>query len=130
MPPFMNSFFRCSAVALLVVVAGCAQPVKPAPAPVAPAPVAPVITPVAGTADAPVVPPSAEKIEAFIAETAKSSGMPAEQVRDWLSQARYQQSIINAITRPAEGKPWKDYRPIFLTETRISQGRAFYAEHP
>ena len=139
MPPFMNSFFRCSAVALLVVVAGCAQPVKPAPAPapvaapapapVAPAPVAPVITPVAGTADAPVVPPSAEKIEAFIAETAKSSGMPAEQVRDWLSQARYQQSIINAITRPAEGKPWKDYRPIFLTETRISQGRAFYAEH-
>jgi len=134
----MNSFFRCSAAALLVVVAGCAQPVKPtpvaapAPAPVAPAPVAapaPAAAAVAGAAEAPVVPPSAEKIDAFIAETAKSSGMPAEQIRNWLSQARYQQSIINAITRPAEGKPWKDYRPIFLTETRISQGRAFYAEH-
>jgi membrane-bound lytic murein transglycosylase B len=55
--------------------------------------------------------------------------MPADEIRSWLGQARYQQSIINAITRPAEGKPWKDYRPIFLTDTRISQGRSFYAEH-
>ena len=53
---------------------------------------------------------------------------PAE-IRAWLAQARYQQGIINAITRPAEGKPWKDYRPIFLTETRIRQGRDFYAEN-
>lgn len=55
--------------------------------------------------------------------------MPPEEIRAWLSQARYQQSIINAITKPAEGKPWKDYRPIFLTETRIRQGRDFYLEH-
>ena len=49
--------------------------------------------------------------------------------RAWLGQARYQQSIINAITRPAEGKPWRDYRPIFLTEKRIDQGRVFLAQN-
>jgi membrane-bound lytic murein transglycosylase B len=69
------------------------------------------------------------KREAFIAETARSSGMPATEVAAWLDQARYQQSIINAITRPAEGKPWRDYRPIFLTDKRIAEGRAFLAQH-
>jgi membrane-bound lytic murein transglycosylase B len=86
----------------------------------------------------PVAPPAADppgdgyaglglKRENFIAETARSSGIAAEDIRGWLEQARYQQSIINAITRPAEGKPWRDYRPIFLTDKRIADGRAFLA---
>ena len=34
------------------------------------------------------------------------------------------------MSRPAESvKPWKDYRPIFLTDARIQQGRAFYAQN-
>src|SRR5688572_2394689 len=48
-----------------------------------------------------------ERRAAFVAEAAKLSGMSAAEVNGWLDQARYQQSIINAITRPAEGKPWK-----------------------
>jgi membrane-bound lytic murein transglycosylase B len=80
--------------------------------------------------DAPAgVAPTQEKLNAFVAEAEKASGMPAAEIRSWLAQARFQQSIINAITRPAEGKAWKDYRPIFLTTTRIGQGRTFYAEH-
>jgi membrane-bound lytic murein transglycosylase B len=31
--------------------------------------------------------------------------------------------------RPAEAKPWSDYRPIFLTDKRIDDGIAFYREH-
>lgn len=46
-----------------------------------------------------------------------------------LSEARYQQSIIDAITRPAEAKPWRDYRPIFLTDKRIADGARFYREN-
>jgi membrane-bound lytic murein transglycosylase B len=68
-------------------------------------------------------------VSAFVAEAAKLSGRDPTEIRAWLAQARYQQSIIDAITRPAEGKPWKDYRPIFLTPTRIAQGRAFFADH-
>lgn len=46
-----------------------------------------------------------------------------------LEKAVYQQSIIDAISRPAEGKAWKDYRPIFLTQARIDAGVAFWREH-
>ncbi|MDH5785586.1 MAG: lytic murein transglycosylase B [Chromatiales bacterium] len=44
-------------------------------------------------------------------------------------QVEYQPSIIETITRPAEGKPWYEYRPIFLTEQRIKGGVKFWAEN-
>jgi membrane-bound lytic murein transglycosylase B len=47
-----------------------------------------------------------------------------------LAEARYQQTIIDAISRPAEKtKPWRDYRPIFLGDKRIADGVAFYREN-
>jgi membrane-bound lytic murein transglycosylase B len=46
-----------------------------------------------------------------------------------LDGATMQQSILDAISRPAEAKPWKDYRPIFLTDKRVDDGIAFYREH-
>jgi membrane-bound lytic murein transglycosylase B len=46
-----------------------------------------------------------------------------------IESAKYQQSIIDAISRPAEGKAWKDYRPIFMTEKRISGGVQFWLKH-
>jgi len=47
-----------------------------------------------------------------------------------LDGAKYQQSIIDAISRPAEAtKPWRDYRKIFLTEQRLRDGITFWTEH-
>jgi membrane-bound lytic murein transglycosylase B len=40
-----------------------------------------------------------------------------------------QPSIIEAITRPAEAKPWYQYRPIFLTRQRIRGGVRFWERH-
>ena len=39
------------------------------------------------------------------------------------------QSIVDAISRPAEGKPWHEYRPIFLTDKRIKGGVEFWREN-
>ena len=66
---------------------------------------------------------------AFIAQTAQEFGLQSAQIDALLAGAAYQQSIIDAITRPAEGKPWSAYRPIFLTPARIADGRAFMLEH-
>jgi membrane-bound lytic murein transglycosylase B len=66
---------------------------------------------------------------AFVDEAASAHGLSAAEVDQWLRQARYQQSIIDAITRPAEAKPWRDYRPIFLNDRRISDGRSFLRQH-
>ncbi len=54
--------------------------------------------------------------------------------RDWaaavLDDATRQQSILDAISRPAEKtKPWFEYRKIFLTDKRARAGVAFAAEH-
>lgn len=47
-----------------------------------------------------------------------------------LDGAEYQQSIINAISRPAEAtKPWHEYRKIFLTDQRRKEGVAFWRTH-
>ena len=73
--------------------------------------------------------PSAAERAAFVRDTAKEFKLDAATIEAGLAQAQYQQSIIDAITRPAEGKPWKAYRPIFMTPQRIADGRAFLAEH-
>jgi membrane-bound lytic murein transglycosylase B len=47
-----------------------------------------------------------------------------------LASGRAQQSILDAIARPAEKtKPWYEYRQIFLTERREREGIEFLREH-
>ncbi|AKS40620.1 lytic murein transglycosylase B [Wenzhouxiangella marina] len=64
--------------------------------------------------------------EAFVESVVAEHGLDPEAVRAVLAEARYQQSIIDAITRPAESKPWYEYRPIFMTEARIGGGAEFW----
>ena len=66
---------------------------------------------------------------ALARELAEQNGLSSEQILPLLNKAEYKQSIIDAITRPAEAKPWSAYRPIFMTEARIRDGRSFLAEH-
>jgi membrane-bound lytic murein transglycosylase B len=65
----------------------------------------------------------------FVDAVASKYHLSADTVLPMLAKARYQQSIIDAITRPAEGKPWSAYRPIFMNDARIDGGRAFLAQH-
>lgn len=65
----------------------------------------------------------------FARELAANDGLVEADVLATLAKARVQQSILDAISRPAEAKPWKDYQPIFLTEKRLADGVAFYREN-
>ncbi len=56
-------------------------------------------------------------------------GLPQAEVLALLQQARYRQSIVDAMTRPAERKPWYEYRPIFITERRIDGGVEFWRDN-
>jgi membrane-bound lytic murein transglycosylase B len=66
---------------------------------------------------------------AFIAEQAGDLGYGRDELAALLGQARYQQGIIDAMNRPFEAKPWRDYRRLFLTPERIDGGVAFVREH-
>lgn len=47
-----------------------------------------------------------------------------------LREAKSLESILEAISRPAEKtKPWDEYRAIFLTKQRITAGAEFWREH-
>lgn len=54
------------------------------------------------------------------------AGYAESEVRRILAEARVLPEVLDAISRPAEAKPWHAYRPIFLTETRIAKGVEFW----
>ena len=65
----------------------------------------------------------------LVAEVAQATGKSPAELNALLDAAKFQQGIVDAISRPAEAKPWKDYRPIFLTRQRIDEGIEFYLRH-
>jgi membrane-bound lytic murein transglycosylase B len=46
-----------------------------------------------------------------------------------LDQAKFQQSIVDAMNKPAEGKTWAQYRPIFLTAERLNAGATYIRDN-
>ena len=65
----------------------------------------------------------------LVREVARETGKNPQALNALLDGAKMQQGILDAISRPAEAKPWKDYRPIFLTSQRIGDGIALYRAH-
>ena len=86
-----------------------------------------------GLLAAPVIPPLHAQTHpgqtALVREVARDTGKDPAALNRLLDGATRQQSILDAISRPAEAKPWRDYRPIFMTDQRIADGVAFYREH-
>lgn len=107
-------------LAALALAACAVPPPKPMPQPSAPPPTpAPAPTP-------PVRDFSAARAE-FVRATSQRFGIPAAQIEAVLAKAQIREAIIKAMSRPAEAKPWRDYRPIFIQPKRIDDGRAFLA---
>ncbi|MEO6365074.1 MAG: lytic murein transglycosylase B [Luteimonas sp.] len=111
--------------------AACATQAPPAvpaaPAPMPPPPPQPVPPPVS-VKPAPVGDLAIARGD-FARETAAKYRLDAAMIEDTLARAQIRDGIIAAMSRPAEGKPWRDYRPIFITPARIDGGRAFLAAH-
>jgi peptidoglycan lytic transglycosylase B len=69
-------------------------------------------------------------IRRFASDAAPRVGMTRKQILALLGKARSQNSIVDAMDRPAERAiPWYDYRARFLGEQRIASGVAFWREH-
>ncbi|TDL97314.1 lytic murein transglycosylase B [Stutzerimonas stutzeri ATCC 17588 = LMG 11199] len=69
-------------------------------------------------------------VDEFVAEMTRDYGFASEQLHELFAKAERKQAILDAISRPAERvKPWKEYRPIFLTDSRVAQGVDFWREN-
>ena len=70
------------------------------------------------------------EIKKFIDQMVEKSNYDRETLNAVMRDAKSQQSILDAISRPAEKtKEWHEYRAIFLTDKRIKAGAAFWREH-
>jgi len=66
----------------------------------------------------------------FIRDVANRNDLNQHTIAGWFSHLKPQQNILNAISRPAEGRlTWREYRPIFLGNERIAGGRKFLQTH-
>jgi membrane-bound lytic murein transglycosylase B len=69
------------------------------------------------------------KTQDFAREMAQKHGFDQSRLGQLMSGINYRQSIIDAISRPAEAKPWHEYRKIFVTDARAREGVAFWEEN-
>lgn len=66
----------------------------------------------------------------LIEELVSEHGFDRRELTQLLAAAERKQSILDAMSRPAEKtKPWHEYRRIFLTARREREGIAFLREH-
>ncbi|WP_026817070.1 lytic murein transglycosylase B [Arenimonas composti] len=119
-----------------VAVADAAAPAADAKPPAA----APMPTPAAATppsvvdapppADWPADADLATRRAAFVDYATGKYDLTRAEVEAWLAQAQYRQSIVDAMSRPAEAvRTWATYRPIFISDARIAGGRRFLQQN-
>ncbi|MDG4551891.1 MAG: lytic murein transglycosylase B [Candidatus Contendobacter sp.] len=118
-------------IALLLSACAPPAPVRPTPdlanQPATPAgPTAE--TPPSGSSTAAAGQPLARRadVQAFIREMAARHGFNAARLQAVFGRAHAQPSIIAAMSRPAEAKPWYAYRTIFVNPKRIQGGVEFW----
>jgi len=70
------------------------------------------------------------EVQKFVHQMVDQYDYDRDTLQAILSDAKSQESILEAISRPAEKtKEWHEYRAIFLTQKRISAGARFWREN-
>lgn len=70
------------------------------------------------------------ELQTLINKVAGKPGLSKERLEKLFSSVQRQDSILEAIARPAEKtKTWAEYRPIFVNQLRIDGGLEFWKQH-
>lgn len=67
-----------------------------------------------------------EDVQKFIGKMVSEHGFEKKMLQDVFKEVEIKQGIIDAMNRPAESKPWYEYRNIFIQEKRIKGGVEFW----
>lgn len=70
-----------------------------------------------------------EDVESFVADMVKRHGFEVNELRALLAQGERQKRVLELVSKPAEGKDWSKYRPIFVNDKRINAGVKFWNKH-
>lgn len=69
------------------------------------------------------------EIESFIDQLVVDHEFDRRKLRRWFKQARVQNGVLRAMSRPATARPWYEYRASQLTEARIRGGLDYWQRH-
>ncbi|WP_299786729.1 lytic murein transglycosylase B [uncultured Shewanella sp.] len=72
---------------------------------------------------------TAASLKSEFLQTQLALGFTEQEVKSFLGKAKFDQGVIDAMTKPWEAKPWHQYYPIFLTEKRLNAGLEFWKKH-
>lgn len=71
-----------------------------------------------------------QEVRAYLDEVSETHDLDRNALAGMFARVTVQQSVLDAISKPAERTlTWAQYRPIFVKQARIEQGRAFMDEH-
>lgn len=65
-------------------------------------------------------------VRGFVEEMAQRHGFDEKALDELFAGVERQRKVLKAMTTPAEGKPWYEYREIFLTPERVQGGVEFW----
>ncbi len=68
-------------------------------------------------------------LDDFVQKMAQEHQFDGSELKSLFKSVEVKQSILKAISSPAEGMPWYKYRRIFMTESRINGGLRFWQEN-
>ena len=69
------------------------------------------------------------QVNQFIDEMVSKHGFDTNELRILFAGTKYSEKVLRAMSRPAESLAWYKYRKIFLKDTRIEKGVAFWRKH-
>lgn len=70
-----------------------------------------------------------QAVHAFVTDMVEKHGFERQSLMQIMDKARFRRDIIRVMRRPAEAKPWHQYRPIFVTQSRTRGGVQFWRDH-
>ncbi|MGH8320908.1 MAG: lytic murein transglycosylase B [Gammaproteobacteria bacterium] len=83
----------------------------------------------AATQPAPAGYAARPEVQQFIARLVHQDGFDKAWLEKAFDSAHRRDSILAAIAKPYEAKPWYQYKPLFVTPARINAGAAFWDAH-
>lgn len=69
------------------------------------------------------------EVEEFIGRMVREHGFEEPGLRKLFAGLRLNDGVVKSVNAPATAKPWHEFRPIFVTPTRINGGLEFWRQH-
>ena len=73
--------------------------------------------------------PQRPEIESFIDNMVRTHGFDARELHALFAQIKPSQGVQRAIAAPSTAKPWYEFRPLFVDQSRIDNGVRYWDTH-